>query len=545
MNKRNLVLQAAVAGALISVFGAAQASTIGRSAATTAIGTYTGDYTIAAESTAQNYTVNLDSAVATVNEGALNDRTISGTIRWIPTFGLNTGDICTFTLTNARYMSADAKLMGEELSGAQPNISTGLTAALCNAGADAGLDINGNGVCEVVEVASNFGALDATNGVTSIQVRINNGLVLPTGINLVLAKSTGATVADSGVLSNETMNPVIRIPAGTPAGAAVNIASSCTTSGGVAIGAATANNNIIDLENQFAFSVTGGTSTIDATTTTPAARTQFVEEGAAGDIITSANDTDLTASAGSFTFNNDSDSTVEDFITLVDADILTMTLTSSTNLDAVASGYFEASPNSTGAADNTDHAFTLASPNMTATALGATDLPARGASITDDIVINVDGNVIEDRTFTAGAGLNFNSAQYADRTWSPATSHTWTTNGTVLQSPWFSTASGYISRFVLTNTSSSPAPYSTVVRTETGNTATLGSAATGTVPANGTLVITATDLVTFSGNTRGTAIFTIAGAKSNIHGVYNIVNATTGSISATNMVTNNGTNADH
>lgn len=111
-----------------------------------------------------------------------------------------------------------------------------------------------------------------------------------------------------------------------------------------------------------------------------------------------------------------------------------------------------------------------------------------------------------------------------------------TRNGTELQSPWFSTAAGYTSRFVLTNTGTTAAAYSTSCKVETGNTATAGSGATGTIAAGKQLVLSATDICTFSGNTRGAVVFTISAPNSNIQGVYNIVNATTGSISVSNMM---------
>lgn len=534
MKQRNLVLQTAVGAALVAMFGVANATSIGRSAPAATVGAYAGSYTIAAESTASNYAVNLNSAVATGNGVAAPP---SGTIRWVPTFGLNTGDVCTFTLTNARYMSADAKLLGEEAATQQPNTGA--------------ISINGDAdTTDVVEVASNFGALDTVNGVTSVQVRINNGLNLPTGINLVLAATAGVDAGADGVLDDESMNPVLRIPAGTGVGN-VTVASACTTAGGLAIGAANASNTIIDLENQFAMTLLrGATSVTDVGAAVP--RTNFVEEGGAGDVLTSTNDTDLTVSAGTYTFNNDADTTVEDFITLAAADTLTFTLTSSSDLTAVSTtagaSFVEAAAAGSETTDDANFAFTLASPNMTSAAIPGTSLPARGAAMSDDMVITVDGTtIIADRTFTGSALLNFTLGQYRDTTFSLGTTHTWTTNGTVLQAPWFSTAPGYISRFILTNTGSTQAPFSVQIITETGNTCTAGSGTGGgTIPANGQFVVDASSLCTaFSGFNRATAIFTINAPKSNIHGVFNIVNPSTGSVSVETMVTNNGTNADH
>lgn len=113
-----------------------------------------------------------------------------------------------------------------------------------------------------------------------------------------------------------------------------------------------------------------------------------------------------------------------------------------------------------------------------------------------------------------------------------------TRNGGQLTSPWFSTAPGYVSRFILTNTSSAAASYTVSVVTETGNTATTVPAAlSGSVPANGMVAINATDIVSaFSGATRGAVTFTFQTGRANINGTYQIVNTTSGGISNTVMV---------
>lgn len=538
-SNQKIFVQTTLAVALAAAFGVAQASTIGISAPVAAVVAYADGYTIAAESTASNYTVNLDGGVATVNEGILADRAILGTIRWIPTFGLNTGDVCTFTFANAKVMSADFKLLGEEGALGQTNIGA--------------TDINGDGniavvVPSVVEVASNFGTLDTTNGVAAVQARINNGLTLPTGIELILSEAAGTDAGFNGLQDDTSNNLVLRIPAGTPAGSAVTVASSCVTSGGLAIGAAAASNTIINLETQFAVTLaTAATSVADVGAATP--RTLFVEEGGATDVITSANDTDTTASAALYTVNNDANSTVEDFITAVAGDTLTLTMTSSSDLGGLSAtagaSFVEQIAASSGTVNNADTAFTLGTTNtMTSAAIAGTALPARGASTSDDIVLTVTGtSVITNRTFAGAAALNFASAQYADQAYSLGTTHSWTTNGTVLQSPMFSNATGYLSRFAITNVGTTPAPYTTRCLAETANTATLNTTAAGgngadnsagTVPAGGQVVLTSTDVCTFSGNSRGAIEFTIAGPVANIHGTYNITSPS-GGVTLSNM----------
>jgi hypothetical protein len=109
-------------------------------------------------------------------------------------------------------------------------------------------------------------------------------------------------------------------------------------------------------------------------------------------------------------------------------------------------------------------------------------------------------------------------------------------NGTVLQAPWFTTYSGYISRFFLTNNGSNDAPYSASFLTESGITSAAGSGAAGVVKAGTTLEIDATSLVTLTGGTRAAVIFNVAGPNQTIQGAYNVVNATTGSITVSPMI---------
>ena len=527
-NQRNVFRKSALAVAIASACGFAQASTIGVSGPVAAIAAYAGGYTIAAESTATAYTVNLDAAVPTVNEGVLNDRALAGTIRWIPTFGLNTGDVCTFTFANAKVTSADFKLLGEEGAAGQTNIGA--------------TDINSDGnvaanVPSVVEVASNFGTLDTVNGVAAVSARINNGLNLPTGIELILSEAAGTDALFDGIQDNTTNNLVLVIPAGTPAGSNVTVTSSCVTSGGLTIGAAAATNTIIDLETQIAMTLaTAATSVANVSATVP--RTNFVEEGAAGAVLaalSTADDTDLLASSAEYTLNNDADSTVEDFITTVAGDQLIVTLTPSdmSALSATAGASFlEMVPLSAGTVNDADTAFTVGATTLASAAVAGNNIPVRGTTKTDDIVVTVDGAaVITNRTITGSAALNFASAQYVDQTYSLGTTHTWTTNGTVLQSPMFSNANGYLSRFAITNVGATDAPYTTRCLSETANVATLNTTAlggngtdnsTGTVPAGGQVVLTSTDVCTFSGNSRGAVEFTVAGPVGNIHGSYNI-----------------------
>ncbi|MFT5588334.1 MAG: hypothetical protein ACI9ZF_000499 [Bradyrhizobium sp.] len=128
-------------------------------------------------------------------------------------------------------------------------------------------------------------------------------------------------------------------------------------------------------------------------------------------------------------------------------------------------------------------------------------------------------------------------ATYAVTSITGAAAGSITHNGTELQTPLFQNTTGYVSRFVLTNTSAVAAPYTVLTYGETGNTITAGAAITGTVPANGMLVVPAdTVAASFSGAPRGFAVFNVAAPSNAIQGVFQIVNSATGAVSNTIMV---------
>lgn len=296
--------------------GSAWASSVGRAlpaAANTAIAAYAGEFTIARELLGGTYTVNLDAAVNTPN-GRTNP---GGTIRYVPTFGLNEGDIITFTLTNAKFMDASYFLLAEEAAAQQSYLG-------------AAQDINEDAdSLDVVEVASNFGTTDSTNGVSSIQVRINTGVRLPTGVVLTLVASNASAEANGdGVLNNTSDNATVRLDANLAAGSAVGLAAAAKNTLGLDIPAAAATNSLIDVATQFGLAVTGATSEINVESSP--SRSDFTEEGAANDVLTSANDTDLNASAALVTWTNAAGilgGAVEDYIVLGADDALTLTLT--------------------------------------------------------------------------------------------------------------------------------------------------------------------------------------------------------------------------
>ena len=105
-------------------------------------------------------------------------------------------------------------------------------------------------------------------------------------------------------------------------------------------------------------------------------------------------------------------------------------------------------------------------------------------------------------------------------------------DGTQLQAPLVQVPGGWLSRLVLTNTSSIARPYTISVMSEAGNTVSTNNL-TGTIPANGTYVVEDlnTVLTGFTGAPRATLNVSVAGPNGAIQGLYQIVNPEKGSIS--------------
>ena len=78
-------------------------------------------------------------------------------------------------------------------------------------------------------------------------------------------------------------------------------------------------------------------------------------------------------------------------------------------------------------------------------------------------------------------------------------------DGTRVQIPYLTTYENYVQRVVIVNRNRGPVTYSFSFVEEDGVETTAGEAATGTVPANGTLVVRASDIVSIAGKTRTAA----------------------------------------
>ncbi len=218
---------------------------------------------------------------------------------------------------------------------------------------------------------------------------------------------------------------------------------------------------ILDINTQFAFALTtAGTSVIDVAVAS--ARTNFVEEGGVGDVLTSANDTDLTAAGALITYTS---AALNDAITLVAADIITLTLSSTSfdGLNFAGSMVFYEVGNAQ--ADDADVDFTD-NANLTATATipgNTVNFVTPGNTNADDLYLGVDGTtVLTPRTFDLAVGLDFTTAGYADATWSLTGASTWTINGAQFVAPHMVSRGTYDSYLVVKSVAGSAAATVTI-----------------------------------------------------------------------------------
>lgn len=103
----------------------------------------------------------------------------------------------------------------------------------------------------------------------------------------------------------------------------------------------------------------------------------------------------------------------------------------------------------------------------------------------------------------------------------------WGANASQLMTPYFSTYSAVLSRFFLLNTGANTVSYSADCFAESANVITYGAARTGTLTANGLTAVNASDICTFSGNTRGAVRFTINAPINTVKANYQSVDPVT------------------
>lgn len=160
-------------------------------------------------------------------------------------------------------------------------------------------------------------------------------------------------------------------------------------------------------------------------------------------------------------------------------------------------------------------------------------------AITSDVFFNESGSLaIPAGSYTIKLNPVFNTGYSSTVGTSPQAFGQIIRNGTELQAPLVQLPSGWLSRMVLTNTGSVARPYTIMVQGESGNTITTnGANLTGTVPANGTIVVDLNTVLTgFTGAPRATLNVNVAGPTNQIQGLYQIVNPASGSISNHVMV---------
>lgn len=120
-------------------------------------------------------------------------------------------------------------------------------------------------------------------------------------------------------------------------------------------------------------------------------------------------------------------------------------------------------------------------------------------------------------------------AELVDETFGALDLATVTYNSTTIIVPYVTTFDGYNQRVYIVNKGTTDAEYSSSFVSEAEATATAGSAATGTVPANEMVTIRASDLVTLEGRTRTSAEIEIEAPLSAIEATTQTVNLSDGS----------------
>ena len=347
----------------------------------------------------------LDPAVASPLGNA-----IGRALAYNPSIALNDDDTFILNLSGATFTDTSIHLVVDE----------------ANAGGNGvAIDVNADGdTSDVVEIAQEI-SRDAATGNPMMRIVLADGLTADTHMMIVEnTTDVGATPM------TETENPVITIDSGATA---VTLAvTDAQTGSGIPLSAANAAPaTLFTVRDQIAITFGQGTSTIDANN----ARTQFIEEGAANDIETTSNDTDLDQSASTITFSNNIPPTglapIDDFIADAELNTLTLTLTDtavfeSVNIVGGAITFDDNSPVWNAAVDGTDKIF---SPRGIDAIISLTAIPTQGHSQTEDIIVDVDGTVLKTRTIGLTAALDFVTPALADVSATESAFITWNING--------------------------------------------------------------------------------------------------------------------
>lgn len=476
--KKNYCFVLIAAIAMFITGNAFAQSTIGLGPAATAMPDYNGEFTIASESFGATYTIDL-SVDDTPNyniviEPAADVATAEQRyIKLVADWGVNAGDRITFTFTNAKYFGTDFFLYAEESE--QPNADVPMAT-----------DIDADGdALDVVQVATNISAMDATNGVSAVTVRVNQNLTLFRGIVLLLCKDDSiAETDDDGRVSADTASIALTLNQGLVDGDTVDVSVSAEDQIDV-IGNAACTNTIYDVMDQYDANVSRAATSVIDVNATAGSRQSFVDEDDNDNLLTDLDeDTTLQVSSADMTWTDagdndplagdaDDDGAIEDAIDIecndgvcVTGNTLTVVLTPTTTgafstedftnngvyvdfLDATdvggaVAGYSTATAANADGADN--KLFTDNGTSASAVIYG-TEIGNSTETFTDDVVITLPSDeIVVKNIFTLTFELEWDqsthkagtepitgatSVVYIDKTYGPETSHTWTINGAV------------------------------------------------------------------------------------------------------------------
>jgi len=481
MTKRNTILQAAVAAALFTAYGAAHAGAITTPASDAAATKYAAEGLTAATAVATPNVVYTMGVARTTAQDFTMIFTPSAGATLTPANCLGTN----FTVGGAGAATISTKRASASECAVEVDVTTAFdtTTTITTAGVGQALLLAthplataGNSVAYTV-VLKDLGEtafIDNSGPLTrTVATSVN-------AINVYAAAADTATVADvngaAGPLKNFLANATV--PADTATIAQANL---------------TFDNNFVAAKNadgvtNYDFTTTGGTVTV---------------------VLTDANKSFGALAANKLCIDSDNDGTLCENPGASGSEILAVAGTTGTSALIPSSAFPAVTTIATRAvsfqANTTD-------------GLGTTRTIAVGGTVTPGAGVGV----------AIGAAHSFLNTGGVNATW-----WQWSANAIELWSPYFTTVSGWLSRFAFQNTGIAVG-YSTTCLAETGNVVTAGPAATGTL-APGMTVINASDICSFSTNARGNVRFIINAPAGNIHAAYWLVNATSGSVTINEM----------
>lgn len=467
MKKRNMIMRAAVAAALVSAYGAANAGSITLPAAATKYAAEALTAATAVTTPAVTYAMGVNRAIGQdftmiFKPSAGATLTPANCVAANFNFGGMGATGAVFTFSTKRASASECAMQVAVTGGIAP---VGATVTTTNAAAAL--------VLATQPLATAGSSVSYTVGLWDLgeTARIDNSTDLTVAVatsvnavNVYAAAGDTATVADvngvDGPLKDFLANATA--PADTNTVAAANLTFDNNS----------VNAKIADGTTNFDFTGTAGTTTV---------------------VLTDANKSFSALAAGKLCLDRNANSTYCEAGEAFAAPVGT-----SATLAAITSAAFPVQ-GTTGARAVSFQADTL-------TSLGTSRTFAVGGTVTPAV----------------GTPHAFADTASKNSSW-----WTWSANAIELWSPYFSTNSAWISRFAFQNIGIAVG-YTATCLAETGNVVTNGAAVTGTLNP-GMTMINASDICTFSGASRGNIRFVINAPAGNIHGTYNLVNAATGS----------------